>query len=110
MRRILKMLTNTPLKGVFGWLGSYRSYSEQFRHYCDDDRTGKHRNHDPQPGCWSSDGSEYRTTVTAQLIAFNIANMLCLYHYGVTMLLLRKSRTMERWSQIIIGFVCCLLV
>jgi phosphate:Na+ symporter len=50
-------------------------------------------------------GANIGTTITAQLIAFNIGQYAFLFVIlGVTLLFIRKSKTMEHWSQILIGF------
>ncbi|MCB5261624.1 MAG: Na/Pi cotransporter family protein [Candidatus Cloacimonetes bacterium] len=50
-------------------------------------------------------GANIGSTITAQLIAFNIGQYAFAFIIvGVIFLLIRKSRKMERWSLIIIGF------
>jgi len=50
-------------------------------------------------------GANIGTTITAQLIAFNIGQYAFLFVIlGVILLFIRKNRVMEHWSQIIIGF------
>jgi phosphate:Na+ symporter len=50
-------------------------------------------------------GANIGTTITAQLIAFNIGQYAFLFVIlGVILLFIRKSRAMEHWSQILIGF------
>ncbi|MDD4309509.1 MAG: Na/Pi cotransporter family protein [Candidatus Cloacimonetes bacterium] len=105
MRRILKMLTNTPLKGVFVGLGVtalVQSSSATTVMMIGLVNTGIMTLNQAVGVVM---GANIGTTVTAQLIAFNIGH----YAYGiiiagVTLLFIRKSRVMERWSQIIIGF------
>lgn len=105
MRRILKKLTNTPLKGVFvglGVTGLIQSSSATTVMMIGLVNSGIMTLNQAVGVVM---GANIGTTVTAQLIAFNIGH----YAYaiiiaGVTMLFIRKSRKMERWSQIIIGF------
>jgi phosphate:Na+ symporter len=105
MRRILKMLTNTPLKGVFvglGVTGLIQSSSATTVMMIGLVNTGIMT---LSQAVGVVMGANIGTTVTAQLIAFNIGQYAFAFIIaGVTMLLLRKSRNMERWSQIIIGF------
>jgi phosphate:Na+ symporter len=105
MRRILKMLTNTPLKGVLVGLGVtalIQSSSATTVMMIGLVNTGIMT---LSQAVGVVMGANIGTTVTAQLIAFNIGQYAYAFIItGVTMLLLRKSRTMERWSQIIIGF------
>ena len=50
-------------------------------------------------------GANIGSTITAQLIAFNIGQYAFAFIIiGVVLLLIRRSRKMERWSLIIIGF------
>ncbi|MDD2422742.1 MAG: Na/Pi cotransporter family protein [Candidatus Cloacimonetes bacterium] len=50
-------------------------------------------------------GANIGSTITAQLIAFNIGQYAFAFIIvGVILLLIRRSRKMERWSLIIIGF------
>ena len=50
-------------------------------------------------------GANIGSTITAQLIAFNIGHYAFAFIIvGVIFLLIRKSRKMERWSLIVIGF------
>jgi phosphate:Na+ symporter len=105
MRRILKKLTNTPLKGVFVGLGVtalIQSSSATTVMMIGLVNTGIMTLNQAVGVVM---GANIGTTVTAQLIAFNIGH----YAYaiiiaGVVLLFIRKSRVMERWSQIIIGF------
>ena len=105
MRRILKMLTNTPLKGVFVGMGVtalIQSSSATTVMMIGLVNTGIMTLNQAVGVVM---GANIGTTVTAQLIAFNIGH----YAYGiiiagVTLLFIRKSRVMERWSLIIIGF------
>jgi len=105
MRRILKMLTNTPLKGVLvglGVTGLIQSSSATTVMMIGLVNTGIMT---LSQAVGVVMGANIGTTVTAQLIAFNIGQYAFAFIIaGVTMLLLRKSRNMERWSQIIIGF------
>lgn len=105
MRRILKMLTNTPFKGVLvglGVTGLIQSSSATTVMMIGLVNTGIMT---LSQAVGVVMGANIGTTVTAQLIAFNIGQYAYAFIItGVTMLLMRKSRTMERWSQIIIGF------
>ncbi len=105
MRRILKMLTNTPLKGVLVGLGVtalVQSSSATTVMMIGLVNTGIMTLNQAVGVVM---GANIGTTVTAQLIAFNIGHYAFAFIIaGVTLLLVRKSRAMERWSQIIIGF------
>lgn len=105
MRRILKKLTNTPLRGVFvgilvtGIIQSSSATSVMMMGLVN-------------AGIMSLNqavgvimGANIGTTITAQLIAFKIG------HYafgfiiiGVIFLLLKRSKAMEKWSAVILGF------
>ncbi|MFW5628878.1 MAG: Na/Pi cotransporter family protein [Candidatus Cloacimonadaceae bacterium] len=105
MRRVLKILTDTPLKGVF--VGMTVTALVQSSSATTVMLIGL-----VNAGIMTLNqavgvimGANIGTTLTAQLIAFNVGD----YAYaalivGVFLLLLRKSRTMERWGHIIIGF------
>ncbi len=105
MRRILKMLTNTPLKGVLVGLGVtalIQSSSATTVMMIGLVNTGIMTLNQAVGVVM---GANIGTTITAQLIAFNIGHYAFAFIIaGVTLLLIRKSRVMERWSQIIIGF------
>lgn len=105
LRRILKKLTSTPLKGVFVGLGVtalIQSSSATTVMMIGLVNTGIMTLNQAVGVVM---GANIGTTITAQLIAFNIGQ----YAYGfviagVILLFMRKSRKMERWSQILIGF------
>jgi phosphate:Na+ symporter len=105
MRRILKMLTNTPLKGVIVGLSVtalVQSSSATTVMMIGLVNTGI-MSLNQAVGVVM--GANIGTTITAQLIAFNIGHYAFAFIIaGVSLLLIRKSRMMERWSQIIIGF------
>ncbi|PKN80083.1 MAG: Na/Pi cotransporter II-related protein [Candidatus Cloacimonetes bacterium HGW-Cloacimonetes-1] len=105
MRRILKKLTNTPLRGVFvgiavtGIIQSSSATSVMLIGLVN-------------AGIMSLNqavgvimGANIGTTVTAQLIAFKLGDYAFAFIIiGVTLLLLKRSKSMEKWSQIILGF------
>ncbi len=105
MRRILKMLTNTPLKGVIVGLSVTAMVQSS-------SATTVMMIGLVNAGIMTLAqavgvvmGANIGTTITAQLIAFNIGHYAFAFIIaGVSLLLIRKSRRMERWSQIIIGF------
>jgi len=105
MRRILKMLTNTPLKGVLVGLSVtalVQSSSATTVMMIGLVNTGVMTLNQAVGVVM---GANIGTTITAQLIAFNIGHYAYAFIIaGVSLLLIRKSRMMERWSQIIIGF------
>ncbi|MDD4687800.1 MAG: Na/Pi cotransporter family protein [Candidatus Cloacimonetes bacterium] len=105
MRRILKMLTNTPLKGVIVGLSVtalIQSSSATTVMMIGLVNTGMMTLNQAVGVVM---GANIGTTITAQLIAFNIGHYAFVFIIaGVCLLLIRKSRRMERWSQIIIGF------
>jgi len=105
MRRILKMLTDTPLKGVFVGLGVtalIQSSSATTVMMIGLVNTGIMT---LSQAVGVVMGANIGTTVTAQLIAFNIGQYAYAFIIaGVVLLFMRKSRVMERWSQIVIGF------
>jgi phosphate:Na+ symporter len=105
MRRILKMLTNTPLKGVLVGLSVtalLQSSSATTVMMIGLVNTGIMTLNQAVGVVM---GANIGTTITAQLIAFNIGHYAFAFIIaGVILLLMRKSRTMERWSYIIIGF------
>lgn len=50
-------------------------------------------------------GANIGSTVTAQLIAFNLERFAFAFVIaGVVLLFIKKSRTMERWSSVVLGF------
>ncbi len=105
MRRILKKLTNTPLKGVFVGLGVtalIQSSSATTVMMIGLVNTGIMTLNQAVGVVM---GANIGTTVTAQLIAFNIGHYAYIFVIGgVILLFIRKSRKMEKWSQILIGF------
>ena len=105
MRRILKVLINTPLKGVLVGLGVtalIQSSSATTVMMIGLVNTGIMTLNQAVGVVM---GANIGTTITAQLIAFNIGQYAFLFVIlGVTLLFIRKSRTMEHWSQILIGF------
>jgi phosphate:Na+ symporter len=105
MRRILKMLTNTPLKGVIVGLSVtalVQSSSATTVMMIGLVNTGVMTLNQAVGVVM---GANIGTTITAQLIAFNIGHYAFAFIIaGVSLLLIRKSRMMERWSLIIIGF------
>lgn len=105
MRRILKKLTNTPFKGVLVGLGVtalIQSSSATTVMMIGLVNTGIMT---LGQAVGVVMGANIGTTVTAQLIAFNIGKYaFAIVAAGVVLLFIRKSRVMERWSQIIIGF------
>ncbi|MBM4404172.1 MAG: Na/Pi cotransporter family protein [Candidatus Cloacimonetes bacterium] len=105
MKRYLKRLTNTPLKGVMVGIavtGLIQSSSATSVMLIGLVNAGI-MNLTQAIGVIM--GANIGTTVTAQLIAFKIG------HYafgfvvvGVVMLLIRRSKVMEKWSLVILGF------
>lgn len=104
MRRILKVLTDTPVKGVLVGMtvtALIQSSSATTVMLIGLVNTGI-LNLSQAVGVIM--GANIGTTLTAQLIAFNVGE----YAYGaliigVFLLLVRKSRTMERWGHFVIG-------
>ena len=105
MRRILKVLINTRLKGVLVGLGVtvlIQSSSATTVMMIGLVNTGIMTLNQAVGVVM---GANIGTTITAQLIAFNIGQYAFLFVIlGVTLLFIRKSKTMEHWSQILIGF------
>ncbi|HPA24794.1 MAG TPA: Na/Pi cotransporter family protein, partial [Candidatus Cloacimonas sp.] len=105
MRRILKVLINTPLKGVLVGLGVtalIQSSSATTVMMIGLVNTGIMTLNQAVGVVM---GANIGTTITAQLIAFNIGQYAFLFVIlGVILLFIRKNRVMEHWSQIIIGF------
>jgi phosphate:Na+ symporter len=105
MRRILKKLTNTPLKGVLVGLGVtalIQSSSATTVMMIGLVNTGIMTLNQAVGVVM---GANIGTTITAQLIAFNIGHYAYVFVIsGVILLFIRKSRKMEKWSQILIGF------
>ncbi|MEN6445114.1 MAG: Na/Pi cotransporter family protein [Candidatus Cloacimonas sp.] len=105
MRRILKVLINSPLKGVLVGLGVtalVQSSSATTVMTVGFVNTGIMTLNQAVGVIM---GANIGTTITTQLIAFNIGQYAYLFIVlGVALLFIRKSRAMEHWSQIIIGF------
>ncbi|MDD3532578.1 MAG: Na/Pi symporter, partial [Candidatus Cloacimonetes bacterium] len=105
MRRILKMLTNTPLKGVIVGMSVtalIQSSSATMVMLIGFVNAGIMT---LSQAVGVVMGANIGTTITAQLIAFKIGHYAFAFIIvGVFLLLIRNSRRMERWSLIIIGF------
>jgi phosphate:Na+ symporter len=105
MRRILRRLTHTPLRGVLvglGITGIIQSSSATTVMLVGFVNAGLLT---LKQAVGVVMGANIGTTVTAQLIAFNIGDFALVFVIiGMVMLLLRKSRAMENWSMILIGF------
>ncbi len=105
MRSILKKLTNTPLRGVFVGMGItalVQSSSATTMMLVGFVNAGLLA---ISQAVGVVMGANIGSTITAQLIAFNIGQYALVFVVlGVAMLLIRKSKSMEHWSQILIGF------
>lgn len=105
MRRILKVLINTPLKGVLVGIGVtalIQSSSATTVMMIGLVNTGIMT---LQQAVGVVMGANIGTTITAQLIAFDLGQYAFVFIIlGVTLIFIRKSRAMEHWSQIIFGF------
>jgi len=105
MRRILKTLTNTPLKGVFMGMivtGIVQSSSATSVMIMGLVNAGI-MNLSQAVGVIM--GANIGTTITAQLIAFKLGRYAFVFIIGgVMFLLMKRSKRMERWAQIILGF------
>lgn len=105
MRRILRRLTGTPLRGVMVGLGItalIQSSSATTVMLVGFVNAGMMT---LKQAVGVVMGSNIGTTVTAQLIAFNIGEFALIFvTIGMIMLLISKSRAMENWSMILIGF------
>lgn len=105
MRRILRRLTGTPLRGVMVGLGItalIQSSSATTVMLVGFVNAGMMT---LKQAVGVVMGSNIGTTVTAQLIAFNIGEFALIFvTIGMVMLLISKSRSMENWSMILIGF------
>ncbi|MBP7205376.1 MAG: Na/Pi cotransporter family protein [Candidatus Cloacimonetes bacterium] len=105
MRRILKKITNTPFKGVLvglGITGIIQSSSATTVMLIGLVNAGI-MNLRQAVGVVM--GANIGTTVTAQLIAFNIGDLaLAFVIIGVVGMFAKRSRRMEYWSLIILGF------
>lgn len=105
MKRILKKLTNTPLKGVIVGLAVTSIIQSS-------SATTVMLIGLVNAGIMALSqavgvimGANIGTTVTAQLIAFKIGNYAYLFVIiGVILLFARKNRIMEKWSMVILGF------
>lgn len=105
MRRILKKITNTPFKGVLvgiGITGIIQSSSATSVMLIGLVNAGIMT---LQQAVGVIMGANIGTTVTAQLIAFNIGDVAFAFVViGVIGIFLKRSRTMEHWSLIVLGF------
>ncbi|HQF68023.1 MAG TPA: Na/Pi symporter, partial [Candidatus Cloacimonadota bacterium] len=105
MRRILKKITNTPFKGVWvgiGITGIIQSSSATSVMLIGLVNAGIMT---LQQAVGVVMGANIGTTVTAQLIAFNIGDVAFAFVViGVIGTFLKRSRTMEHWSLIVLGF------
>ncbi|MDZ4121185.1 MAG: Na/Pi cotransporter family protein, partial [Candidatus Cloacimonadaceae bacterium] len=105
MRRILKKLTNTPLRGVFVGIlvtGIIQSSSATSVMMMGLVNAGI-MNLNQAVGVIM--GANIGTTITAQLIAFKIGHYAFAFIIiGVILLLLKRSKAMEKWSAVILGF------
>ncbi len=105
MRRILKKITSTPFKGVLvglGITGIIQSSSATTVMLIGLVNAGIMN---LQQAVGVVMGANIGTTVTAQLIAFNIGDVaLAFVIVGVVGTFLKRSRKMEHWSLIILGF------
>ncbi len=105
MRRILKKLTNTPIKGVLVGMGVTAMVQSS-------SATTVMMIGLVNAGIMTLNqavgvvmGANIGTTITAQLIAFKIGDFAFLFVIvGALLLFMRRSRVMERWSAIILGF------
>ncbi len=105
MRRILKKVTNTPFKGVLVGLGItalIQSSSATSVMIIGLVNAGIMT---LQQAVGVVMGANIGTTVTAQLIAFNIGDIAYAFVIaGVVGIFLKRSRRMEHWSHIVLGF------
>ncbi len=105
MRRILKKITNTPFKGVLvglGITGIIQSSSATTVMLVGLVNAGIMN---LQQAVGVVMGANIGTTVTAQLIAFNIGDIAYAFVVlGVVGLFIKRSFKMEHWSQIVLGF------
>ena len=105
MRNILKKLTDTPLKGAIVGMGitaliqsSYATTLMTIGFVNAGIMTLKQ-------AVGVVMGANIGTTITAQLIAFNISQFAYVFVIvGVVLMFLKRSRVMERWSGIALGF------
>lgn len=105
LRRILKKITSTPFKGVLvgvGITGVIQSSSAVTVMLVGLVNSGIMT---LQQAVGVVMGANIGTTVTAQLIAFNIGDIAYAFvALGVLGIFLKRSRRMEHWSQILLGF------
>ncbi len=105
LRRILKKVTNTPFKGVLVGLGItalIQSSSATSVMIIGLVNAGIMT---LQQAVGVVMGANIGTTVTAQLIAFNLGNFAYFFVIvGVVGMFVKRSRRMEHWSQIVLGF------
>jgi len=105
MRRILKMLTGTPFRGVLVGMGVTALIQSS-------SATTVMMIGLVNAGIMTLNqavgvvmGANIGTTITAQLIAFKIGDFAFAFVIvGAVLLFMRRSRVMERWSAIILGF------
>lgn len=105
MRRILKLITDRPWKGVLVGLGVtslIQSSSATTVMLIGLVNAGIMS---LQQAVGVVMGANIGTTITAQLLAFNIGKFAyAIIIVGVVLLFLKKSRAMEKWSGIVLGF------
>jgi len=105
MKRILKKLTNTPLKGVFVGLavtGIIQSSSATSVMLIGLVNAGI-MNLAQAVGVIM--GANIGTTITGQLIAFKLGDFAFVFIIiGVILLFMKQSKSMERWAMIFFGF------
>ena len=105
MKQILKKLTDTPIKGVAvgivvtGIIQSSSATSVMLIGLVNANLMNLAQ------AIGVIMGANIGTTVTAQLIAFNLGNFAYIFVIaGIVMLFTRQNKTMEKWSYIILGF------
>lgn len=105
LRRILKKITNTPFKGVLVGLGVTAIIQSSAATSVMIIGLVNAGIMTLQQAVGVVMGANIGTTVTAQLIAFNIGDIAYLFVIiGVIGMFLKRSRRLEHWSQIILGF------
>lgn len=105
MRKVLKKLTGTPLRGALVGMGFTMLVQSSYA-------TTVMMIGLVNAGIMTLNqavgiimGANIGTTVTAQLIAFNLGRFAFLFVIaGVIMMFVKRSRAMEHWSLIILGF------
>lgn len=105
MRKILKKLTGTPLRGALVGMGFTMLVQSSYA-------TTVMMIGLVNAGIMTLNqavgiimGANIGTTVTAQLIAFNLGRFALLFVIaGVILMFVKRSRAMEHWSMIILGF------